>query len=205
MPFVVGLTGGIGSGKTTVADHFARLGIALVDTDLIARELVAPGERALAQIVAHFGETLQQADGTLDRAALRQRVFAQPEERRWLEALLHPLIRQRTRERLRAATSPYALLVSPLLLETDQHRLVDHILVIDLPVEQQLQRTMARDDNDKEQVAAIIASQIERQQRLARADSVLDNSRSLATLPQRVAALDAYFRQLAATTPATHH
>jgi len=198
MAFIVGLTGGIGSGKTTVANRFAQRGIALVDTDLIAREVVEPGEPALAAIVDHFGPTVQQTDGGLDRAALRRLVFQQPAERHWLEALLHPLIRQRTLDRLECATSPYVLLVSPLLLETDQHRLVDHVLVIDLPVALQLSRTMARDSNDTAQVEAIIASQMAREDRLARADSVLDNSLPSATLAQRVAELDRKFRALAA-------
>lgn len=198
MPLIVGLTGGIGSGKTTVANQFARLGIALVDTDQIAREVVEPGQPALAQIFEHFGDQVRQGDGGLDRAALRGLVFQQSDQRRWLEALLHPIIRQLTLERLEAATSPYVLLVSPLLLETDQHQLTDHILVIDLPVELQLSRTMTRDNNDANQVRAIIAAQIDRQQRLARADSVLDNSQPLNTLALRVSELDSQFRALAA-------
>lgn len=200
--FVVGLTGGIGSGKTTVADQFAARGVALVDTDRIAREVVLPGEPALQRIADHFGAEVIQPDGSLDRGRLRSLVFSQPAERRWLEALLHPLIRQRTVAQLADCQSTYALLVSPLLLETDQHRLVQHVLVIDLPEALQLSRTQQRDRNSEAQVRAIIASQISRQQRLQRADSILDNSLPLATLAQRVEQLHHQFLRLAAASRA---
>ncbi|WP_210398183.1 dephospho-CoA kinase [Motiliproteus sediminis] len=197
MPLIVGLTGGIGSGKTTVADEFSRLGIQLADADIAAREVVEPGQPALDAIFQRFGDALRQPDGALDRAALRRIVFADSEQRRWLESLLHPLIRERLTQQLAAATSPYALLVSPLLLETDQHQLADQILIIDLPESLQLERTMSRDRNDAAQVRAIIASQIARTDRLARADQILDNSAPVDTLAARVAELDQYYRQLA--------
>ena len=191
--YVVGLTGGIGSGKSTVADLFARRGIVLVDADIIAREVVMPGEPALEKIIEHFGGELRCPDGTLDRPALRQRIFADEAARRWLEALLHPLIRHRTLEQLRAAPSPYVLLVSPLLLETDQRQLADHILVVDADEATQVARTMARDQNSEAQVRAILDAQLSRDERLARADSVIDNRGTPAQLEAAVEALHKKF------------
>ncbi len=196
--YVVGLTGGIGSGKSTVANAFAELGIELVDADLIAREVVEPGQPALQRIAEHFGPAVLNPDHSLDRAALRALIFDQPAERRWLEHLLHPLIRQLTVSRLQAARSPYALLVSPLLLETDQHLLTDHILVVDVPEAVQIERTMARDGNSLDQVQSIIAAQCPRQQRLDRGQSVIDNSGPAAAISEAVLNLDKQFRQLAA-------
>lgn len=180
--FVAGLTGGIGSGKSAVARLIQEQGIVAVDADQVARDLVAPGEPALVQIAEQFGATILQPDGALDRAGLRQIVFATPEARLWLEALLHPLIRQRILASLQEATSAYSLLVSPLLLETDQHRLVDYVVVVDVPEEIQLQRTTERDQNSTEQVRRIMAAQMDRQARLARADSIIDNSGNLQSL-----------------------
>ena len=197
MSYILGLTGGIGSGKTTVANLFAELGIELVDADLIAREIVQPGEPALQQIVVHFGATILQTDGSLDRAKLRQIIFATPAERCWLEQLTHPLIRQRIQQRLDQADSDYAILVSPLLLETDQHLLCDHILVIDLPETLQVARTVQRDGNSEKQVNAILKAQCSRAQRLEQGDSVIDNSQSPQTLKAQVKQLDLKFRALA--------
>ena len=197
MSYILGLTGGIGSGKTTVANLFAELGIELVDADLIAREIVQPGEPALQQIVEHFGATILQTDGSLDRAKLRQIIFATPAERCWLEQLTHPLIRQRIQQRLDQADSDYAILVSPLLLETDQHLLCDHILVIDLPETLQVARTVQRDGNSEKQVNAILKAQCSRAQRLEQGDSVIDNSQSPQTLKARIKQLDLKFRALA--------
>ena len=197
MSYILGLTGGIGSGKTTVANLFAELGIELVDADLIAREIVQPGEPALQQIVEHFGATILQTDGSLDRAKLRQIIFATPAERSWLEQLTHPLIRQRIQQRLDQADSDYAILVSPLLLETDQHHLCDHILVIDLPETLQVARTVQRDGNSEKQVNAILKAQCSRAQRLEQGDSVIDNSQSPQTLKAQVKQLDLKFRALA--------
>ncbi|ANG61963.1 dephospho-CoA kinase [Marinobacterium aestuarii] len=180
--FVAGLTGGIGSGKSAVARLIQEQGIVAVDADQVARDLVAPGEPALAQIAERFGADILQPDGALDRAGLRQIVFATPEARLWLEALLHPLIRQRILASLQEATSAYSLLVSPLLLETDQHRLVDYVVVVDVPEETQLQRTIERDQNSTDQVRRIMAAQMDRQARLARADSIIDNSGNLQSL-----------------------
>ena len=143
--FVVGLTGGIGSGKTAASDWFAAQGIVVVDADLVSRQVVEPGRPALARIREHFGDTVLQADGSLDRAALRNIVFAAPDERRWLEQLLHPLIAQEIVRQLAAAGSPYALLVSPLLFETGQKAFVKRTLLVDVPAEVQRARTAARD------------------------------------------------------------
>lgn len=194
---VIGLTGGIGSGKSTVAELFAERGIELVDADLIARDVVAPGQPALQQIAEHFGPRTLSPDGTLDRAALRQRVFDDPQQRRWLEQLTHPLIRQHTLRQLRQAQSEYVILVSPLLLETDQHQLTDHLLIVDLPEAIQIERTLLRDNNSRQQILSILEAQCSRQQRLERADSLIDNSQTPQALIEQVRTLDRQFRALA--------
>lgn len=179
---IVGITGGIGSGKTAVTDRFAQRGIVVVDADLAARKVVEPGSPALAAIAKHFGRNILTPGGELDRAALRKIVFAEPAERQWLEGLTHPLIGQEIEDQLENAGSPYAILASPLLLEGQQKLLVDLVVVVDVPEELQLERTMARDSNDAEQVKRIMAAQLSRQERLARADIVIDNSRGLEDL-----------------------
>lgn len=186
MVFIVGLTGGIGSGKTAVSDRFAKLGIKIVDADVCARVVVEPGRPALAQIVDHFGPEVLQADGSLDRARLRQIVFANEAERKWLESLLHPLIFEEMWSQLQSANSPYAILVSPLLVEAGQNAICQRILVVDVPEDVQLARTMARDANSAEQVKAIMASQASRDARLAKADDVITNDSSLESLWQQV-------------------
>ena len=184
----VGLTGGIGSGKSTVARLFGNLGVHWVDADDVAREVVEPGTPALARIAEHFGEEILTSGGALDRAQLRGIVFQEPEERVWLESLLHPVIREELIRQLNPENYqlPYVLLVSPLLLETDQHELVDRILVIDVPTDVQIKRTMSRDTNSREQVERIIAAQMPREQRLARADAIIDNSRPLDEVERQV-------------------
>ena len=194
---IIGLTGGIGSGKTTVSDLFANQhGIVIVDADVCSRIVVEPGRPALAQIRAHFGDGVIQADGQLDRAALRKRVFAEPEERRWLETLLHPLIFEEMCDQLKNAASPYAILVSPLLIEAGQTSLCHRVLVVDAPQALQLSRTMARDNNSAEQVQAIMDTQASREQRLARADDVIVNDGDLASLTRQVAQLHELYLQL---------
>ena len=193
MSLIVGITGGIGSGKSAVTQRFERLGITVVDADLASRVIVEPGRPALAAIAGHFGDEIIQADGSLDRAALRQRVFVQDSERRWLEQLTHPLIGQEIRDQVAAATSPYTILSSPLLLETNQKELVDCVVVVDVPEEMQLQRTVARDDNDEAQIKRIMAAQMRRQDRLEQADIVIDNSHSLAELDSLVEELHKEF------------
>ena len=193
MALIVGITGGIGSGKSAVTERFEQLGITVVDADLAARVIVETGKPALTAIAAHFGQDILQADGTLDRAALRQRVFADEDERRWLEQLTHPLIGQEIVDQIAAATSPYTILSSPLLLETSQKALVDCVVVVDVPEETQLQRTMQRDANAEAQVKRIMAAQMRREDRLERADIVIDNSRSLEELDSLVEELHKEF------------
>ena len=193
MALIVGITGGIGSGKSAVTERFEQRGITVVDADLAARVIVEAGRPALTSIAAHFGQDILQADGALDRAALRQRVFADDNERRWLEQLTHPLIGQEIVDQIAAATSPYIILSSPLLLETSQKALVDCVVVVDVPEETQLQRTMQRDANAEAQVKRIMAAQMQRQDRLELADIVIDNSRSLEALDSLVEELHKEF------------
>lgn len=187
-PVVFGLTGGIGSGKSTVAKMFGDLGVHWVDADNVAREVVEPGSPALAEIASHFGEDILLADGTLDRAALRTIVFKDPEQREWLEGLLHPVIRNELARQLKPEgyDLPYVLLVSPLLLETDQHTLAKRAIVVDVPVETQIERTMSRDDNPRDQVERIIAAQMPREHRLSRAHEVIQNDQPLDQVKQQV-------------------
>ncbi len=186
---VVGITGGIGSGKTAVTDQLQALGITVVDADLAARVIMEPGRPALAAVAARFGEAILLADGQLDRAALRRIVFADASQRQWLEQLTHPLIGEEIVRQLAAADSPYVVLSSPLLLETSQKTLCDTVVVVDVPEQMQLQRTMQRDANDEAQVRRIMAAQLSREERLAGADRVIDNSGSLAELRAQVEGL----------------
>ena len=183
---IVGLTGGIGSGKSAAADLFAAQGIELVDTDVLAREVVERGSPALAAIAERFGSEILDASGALDRARLRAIIFANPEQKAWLEGLLHPLINALMLSRLGACTGPYCLLVSPLLLETEQANAVDRVLVIDVCRETQLARTLQRDGSKRETVEAIIDSQIPRSERLKRADDIISNESDLETLAKAV-------------------
>ena len=194
---IVGLTGGIGSGKSTVARAFGERGIGWVDADDVAREVVAPGEPALAKIRDRFGALVITEDGSLDRAALRQIVFEAPEERQWLEQLTHPIIRERlvtTLQRLQSGSSPYALLVSPLLFESGQAALVERTIVVDVPTDMQLTRTLQRDGVSEANVRAILKAQMSREARLAKADDIIDNSRDIAHMKQQVARLDRAYR-----------
>ncbi len=193
----IGLTGGIGAGKTTVSDMFAALGVTIVDADVISREVVAVGSPALLTIAKHFGEGILLESGELDRAQMRTRIFKDADAKQWLEQLLHPLIRQETLSQLDHAAGAYVILSSPLLLETDQHRLVDRIVVVDIPETLQLERASARDKNKRDQIQAIIDQQIPRRQRLARADDVIDNSLSLEATRTSVEQLHAHYTHLA--------
>ncbi|MGI9326185.1 MAG: dephospho-CoA kinase [Pseudomonadales bacterium] len=195
--FVVGITGGIGSGKTAVSDRFATQGIDVVDADLASRAVVEPGQPALVSIAEHFGEHLISEDGSLNRRALRDIVFADPAQRRWLEQLTHPLINQYLIDHLRAAGSPYAILASPLLAETGQSRYCQRVLVVDVPVEIQIERTVARDASSAEQVRAIIDAQITREERLAMADDVIVNDQDLEHLDREVARLHEQYLAMA--------
>lgn len=174
--FVVGLTGGIGSGKSALSHHFEALGILVIDADQVAREVVEPGEPALDSIVSRFGAESLLENGSLDRRHLRDVVFTEPKQRNWLEQLLHPIIRDRIMQKLEQSDSRYTILTSPLLLETDQHLLVNHVIVVDAPEALQIERTMARDSSTADQVRSIISAQMERTERLGKADDVVDNS-----------------------------
>lgn len=173
---VVGLTGGIASGKSTIEKAFVERGVPTVDADLVAREVVQPGEPGLAAVAAEFGPGVLAPDGQLDRRALRERIFTDPAERARLERILHPLIRARVHAHLAAVDAPYALLVAPLLLEAGLEDLVDHVLVVDVPETVQLARLMTRDHTSEAQARAALAAQLPRRERLARADEVIDNS-----------------------------
>ncbi|MDZ7871586.1 MAG: dephospho-CoA kinase [Rheinheimera sp.] len=195
--FRVGLTGGIGSGKTTVAAEFIRLGIQQVDADVVARQVVAPGTAALDAIVQQFGTAMRSADGQLDRARLRQMVFSDEAAKTWLNQLLHPLIRQEMLRQLSGATSPYVLLVAPLLLENKLDQLVDTVLVVDVTEQTQIKRTSVRDGSPIPLVQSIMAAQCSRQQRLAQADHVINNEDSTAVLQAKVGELHRIFLRLA--------
>ncbi len=193
----IGLTGGIASGKSAVAEMLAALGAAVIDTDVIAREVVAPGEAGLTAVTAAFGNELLAPDGTLDRAKLRRLVFADPAKRRRLEAILHPLIRARAVAAAQQASGPYLVFVVPLLIETDFVALVDRVLVVDCDPATQLRRLMARDGAPAAEARRIVAAQAGRAERLAAADDVLYNNADLAKLQTAVAALHARYLRLA--------
>jgi dephospho-CoA kinase len=195
--YIVGLTGGIGSGKTTVANLFHDLGVQSVDADLVAREVVMSGEPALAAIVEHFGAGILQHDGHLDRAVLRAKIFADEAEKQWLNQLLHPLIRQRLLQQLQQCTSSYALLIAPLLLENKLQTYTDRVLVVDVPEELQLSRTMQRDLVPAEQVQNILQSQIARPERLRLADDVLLNTVPVFELRPQIQQLHSRYQQFA--------
>lgn len=196
--FVVGLTGGIGSGKTTVADQFAALGATVVDTDAIAHELTGPGGAAMPAIVAEFGASLAAADGRLDRAAMRELAFRDAGARKRLEAILHPMIRDTSAARIAAAPGAYVISAVPLLVESGNWKeRVERVLVIDCPEEVQIERVMRRNGLPREQVQAILAAQATRAQRLAAADDVIDNGGTPDLLPPRVAALHQRYLELA--------
>jgi dephospho-CoA kinase len=197
MTYIVGLTGGIGSGKTAVSDCFAALGITVVDADVCARIVVEPGRPALQSIVEHFGSVVLNSDGSLDRAQLRQIIFADETARKWLETLLHPLIFDEMWSQLQSAESPYAILASPLLVEAGQSILCQRVLVVDVSEDIQLQRAVARDANSEEQIKAIMASQTSREARLQKADDIIINDKDFAHLDEQVQTLHRRYLQLA--------
>ncbi|TKG11638.1 dephospho-CoA kinase [Vibrio lentus] len=186
MAIIIGLSGGIASGKTTVANLFnEHFNIDIVDADIVAREVVAFGSEGLKQIATHFGEEVLLEDGALNRAKLREVIFTDPIEKQWLNELLHPMIRDKIDSDLSKVTSPYALLVAPLLVENQMQGMADRVLIVDVPTEVQIERTMSRDNVSKEQVTAILKSQASREQRLAVADDVIKNhTKNQELLPQ---------------------
>lgn len=198
MAFVVGLTGGIGSGKSAAADEFARLGATVVDTDAIAHELTGPGGAAMADIKRIFGSEFISESNALNREKMRELVFREPAQKKRLEALLHPLIREESARRIAAATAPYVLHVVPLLIESAGYReRVGRVLVVDCPEALQVARVRQRSALPEAEIGRIIASQIQREKRLAAADDVIDNSGDLAALQQQVLKLHKTYLELA--------
>jgi len=194
MRVIIGLTGGIGSGKSTVANEFKALGIEVVDADLVAREVVAPGQPALAEIELYFGQEVINDDGELNRAKLRQVIFSSEQKKQWLNNLLHPIIREALLTQLAQATSQYVILEAPLLLENKLTQYTDFTLVVDVPETLQIERAMLRDNNSRSQIQAIIDAQISRQERRQQADYVIDNSKpDLVALKEQVKMLHLQF------------
>lgn len=178
MVYTVALTGGIGSGKSTVAEAFSRAGVTVIDADVIARQVVEPGQRALALISQHFGSEILLEDGSLNRRALRETIFSSPQQKQWVNNLLHPIIQQQTRDEIARATSPYVLWVVPLLVENNLQQKADRILVVDVSPETQIARTMLRDNVSREHAQQILDAQASREARLAVADDVINNDGS---------------------------
>jgi len=197
MPVRIGLTGGIASGKSLAADMFAELGATIIDTDVIAREVVAPGQPALAEIATVFGKSLIDADGTLDRSALRKIIFAGQEAREQLEAILHPRIGMETIIRAEATDGPYQIIVVPLLVESALRDFVDRVVVVDCEEDAQIQRLTARDGETEDRARRMLAAQSSRTERLAIADDVINNDGTVAELRQQVTALHEIYRSLA--------
>ncbi|RUO37532.1 dephospho-CoA kinase [Aliidiomarina shirensis] len=197
---VIGITGGIGSGKTTVTNLFQELGIAVVDADVIAREVIAPGSPLLTTIADHFADhynlDILDASGQLVRARLREIIFADSAAKEWLNAQMHPAIRDEILHQLEAATSPYVMLSAPLLLENGLDKLCQRVLVVDIPEALQLKRTQQRDSVAQSQIEAIIAAQMSREERLKRADDVIDNSGDTSALAPKVQQLHAQYLAL---------
>jgi dephospho-CoA kinase len=199
---VIGLSGGIGSGKTTVSDLFAELGVDIIDADVIARQVVEPGTNTLGEIVKKFGEGIIDKQGHLDRGKLRRLIFQQPALKNWLNGLLHPLIRQQMQYLTQKACSPYCILSVPLLFENKLNKSVDRVLIVDVDEQAQLARTIGRDEADEQQIQAIMDSQASRAQRLTIADDVIDNNGNRAALLSQVRRLHGNYLQQAKTLQA---
>jgi len=195
---VIALTGGVASGKTAVSDRFAELGVPVIDTDVIAREVVASGSGGLAAIEAAFGSDMITAEGTLDRPALRRKIFDEPGARTRLEDILHPRIAEQARRRLNELDGSYAILVVPLLVESGLFSDADRVLVVDVPADVQISRLMRRDGSTREQAEAMLAAQASREQRLAKADDVIENTGPLEELHRRVDELARKYHELSA-------
>jgi len=196
---IIGLTGGIGSGKTAASDLFAELGIDVIDADVLARKALHRNSPLLSKVFDHFGEQLKLTDGSLDRAALRSIIFNNPTDKKWLENLIHPWVNKAVINALNEATSTYILLSSPLLIESGQEKLADRLLVIDVPEAIQINRTISRDNNTPDLVKKIIGQQIKREARLSHADDIIDNSGDLNHLQKQVNSLHAQYLRLAQT------
>lgn len=199
MTVVIGLTGGIGSGKTTVANLFGDYGIDLIDADIIARDVVAIGSRGLCRIIEKFGNSILLNDGNLDRSQLRAAIFSDPHLKNWLNQLLHPLIREQMLADIDRATSPYCLLIVPLMVENNLQTLTDRLLVVDVDQQTQIMRTQQRDNVSLEQIKNILAAQASRQQRLDAADDIICNNGDNQALLTQVAQLHQHYLALAQT------
>ncbi|CAH0993177.1 Dephospho-CoA kinase [Sinobacterium norvegicum] len=195
--YIVGLAGGIGSGKTAVSDRFEKLNIDVIDADVASRTVVEPGKPALRDIAAKFGDDILLADGSLDRAKLRSEVFSNPASKQWLEQLIHPLIATEIFTQLEEAKSSYCLFVSPLLFESGQNEICNRVLLVDVPVETQISRTMSRDNNSREQVEAILSQQASRETRLEKSDDILLNDQGFEQLDREIARLHQLYLSLA--------
>jgi len=196
--YAVGLTGGIASGKSTISELFAELGVPIIDTDVISRELLEPEQLGYRQVREHFGEAILTTGGEIDRARLRKIVFNQPDEKSWLEKMLHPLIYQRSLDEIRAhRRADYVLVVVPLLFETNFQSLVDRVLAVDCSAEQQIERLVKRDHIDRELADRMLAHQLDNSTRLKRADDSIDNREDGSNLRADVASLDRQYRLLA--------
>ncbi|MBI4694611.1 MAG: dephospho-CoA kinase [Gammaproteobacteria bacterium] len=204
-PYVIGVTGGIGSGKSTVAREFERRGVPVLDADVAAREVVEPGSDGLAALVAEFGTSILGADGALDRGQLRRMVFGDAPRLKRLEEILHPRIRQRLEARLGEIVEPYCLLCIPLLVEKKGYAWIDRVLVVDCPVETQIERVMKRDNLTAAEVAAIMNTQASREARLQRADDVVSNTGEVSRLADRVDELHRRYLDLAAAAARSGH
>ena len=196
--FSVGLTGGIASGKTTISNLFAALDVLVIDTDVISRKLLAPGEQAYRQVCDHFGKQILFDNGEIDRATLRNIIFSSPQQKSWLETMLHPLIFRRSHDAIiENSRASYVLVVVPLLFETNFQSLVDRILVVDCPADQQIQRLMKRDEIDNNLANSMLAQQLTNAQRLTRAHDIINNREDDADLATQVAALHQFYTELA--------
>ncbi len=196
--FAVGLTGGAGSGKTTVSNLFRDLGVDIVDADEISRELVSRGSPLLSQILDHFGQEVTDVTGGLDRRALRVRIFRDAGAKSWLESLLHPAIREEIQRHIETGSAPYVIVVVPLLVESGAYEFVNRMLIVDAPEDAQVARLRRRDDISLELAKQMLAAQASRRQRLDRADDVIDNNMSLSNLAARVRTLHETYLQMAA-------
>ena len=194
--FIVGLTGGIGSGKSVVSNKFLSLHINVNDADIASRKIVEPGQPALVEIENHFGSDILTKEGFLNRGKLREVIFSDPKEKKWLESILHPKIREYLVQEIEGSSSPYSILVSPLLLETNQHQLCSRILLVDVPREIQIKRTVLRDKVPESQIEKIILSQMDREKRLKKADDVLLNTGTVLELEEQVLELHKKYLQM---------
>lgn len=199
MSYIVALTGGIGSGKSTVANAFARLGVPLIDADIIARQVVEPATPALSALAERFGKQIIQPDGSLNRSRLREIIFSNGKDKQWVNQLLHPIIQAETQRLIEAASTPYVLWVVPLLIENGLQGRANRVLVVDVSEDVQLARTISRDGVNRQQAASIIAAQASRQQRLDSADDIIDNNGGPETIEPRVASLHSRYLELAAS------